>query len=217
MTRKTRQSRFYEVSIVIGILGILVGFLSIMFVNQQANARVRLSWQKQVSRKSCDVTGDPIINIQQKILNDADSGEAGNYWAFDTIVRHIKVWQETPTSFCATVAYEGQFAGVAGQRSPGNTGVLTGTEKGTFDGGYRADITGTLLSTPSLPTHGAIGTTNYQCDINGNCPGAFDWSTKYFNTGATGFTFNLSWWGWVYRNGSHVWVNSVDGNSGDII
>lgn len=216
-THRHKTSKFYQISVIIGILGILVGILSIVFVNQQVSASTKLEWQKEVSRKQCAVTGDPIINVEQSIINDADSGQAGNYWAFDTIERHIKVWKKSDAVFCATVTYEGRFAAIAGQRSPGNTGILTGSEKGEFEGGYVAAITGSLLTNPSLPTHGSIGKTDYRCDVNGNCPGAFDWSTKYFNTSATGFTRNLTWWGWTYKNGKHVWVNSIDGNSGDII
>jgi hypothetical protein len=55
--------------------------------------------------------------------------------------------------------------------------------------------------------------TNYQCNIDGTCPGAVDWVGQYFSS----YAFDYLWWGWVYHAGSHgSWVNSVDGNSGDI-
>lgn len=214
---KTKKSLHVSgTSIFIGVLAVMVGVLSILFVQQQSTAKGGAT--TEVAKKSCDgVAGSPVINVTQRILNDADSGEAGNYWGFDTIERHIQVWQVADAKYCATVDYEGRFAAVAGQRSPGNTGVLTGTEQGTLSGGYRANISGTLLANPTLPAKGTMGTTDYQCTITGNCPGAFDWTTKYFNTGAAGFTFDMVWWGWTYRNGQHVWVNSVDGNSGDIL
>lgn len=213
---KKKQQHVSKITIIIGVLAITVGVLSILFVNQQSSAS-RDDSHKEVSRKSCDAQGAPIINVEQNINNDADSGEAGNYWAFDTIERHIQVWQVSDGKYCATVDYEGRFRAIAGQRSPGNTGVLTGSEKGTFEGGYRADITGALLTSPALPKKGSLGTTDYQCDVNGNCPGAFDWTTKYFNTSAAGFTFSMPWWGWTYRNDDKVWVNAISGNSGDII
>lgn len=205
-------------AIFIGVMGVVVGILSILFVQQQTSAKDNnASNQPEIVRKDCNAEGDPVINVTQRIINDVDSGEAGNYWAYDTINREIKVWKVSEGKYCATVSYEGQFAAIAGQKSPGNTGILTGSEKGTFQGGYRADITGTLMSNPALPTHGSLGITNYQCDTNGNCPGSFDWTTKYFNTGASGFTFSMPWWGWTYRNGDHVWVNASTGNSGDIL
>lgn len=209
-------TRISSTSILIGVLAVFVGVLSILFVQQQSSAKNDDS-ERHVSSKQCNTDGEPVINVEQKIVNDADSGEAGNYWAYDTIERHIQVWKSAKNSYCATVNYEGRFQAIAGQRSPGNTGVLDGTERGTFEGGYRANITGSMLSNPSLPTHGSLGTTDYACDIHGNCPGAFDWTTKYFNTSAAGFTFDMPWWGWTYRNGTHVWVNAITGNSGDVI
>lgn len=220
MAKKTKHTyHVSKTSLLIGVLGVLVGVLSILFVNQQSSARNDNASEngKELTMKSCDVKGDPIINVTQKILNDADSGQAGNYWGFDTIERKIQVWQVSDNKYCATVQYEGRFVGIAGQRSPGNTGVLTGSEKGEFKGGYRADITGQLLASPSLPMHGSLGTTDYRCDMLGNCPGAFSWTDKYFNTSAAGFTFSQPWWGWTYKNGDKVWVNASTGNSGDIL
>ncbi|QQG47332.1 MAG: hypothetical protein HY044_04385 [Candidatus Woesebacteria bacterium] len=184
-------------------------------------AKERLKWQQQVNRRKCDAEGEAIINVHQRVVKSVDSGQAGNYWAFDNYDRNIKVWKidETTNEFCATVTYNGDFDAIAGQRSPGNTGILTGKEDGRFDGGYRMHIIGTMQIDPKFNiTKGSIGTAYYNCDINGNCPGAFDWTTKYFNTTATGFSSTLEWWGWQYRAPKNkVWVNSIDGNSGDVI
>lgn len=213
---KKQQHHIPATSILIGVLAVFVGVLSILFVQQQSSAK-NDDLGKQLVRKECDAKGEPLINVTQHIINDVDSGQAGNYWAYDTIKREIKVWNTGANSYCATVRYEGKFAAIAGQKSPGNTGTLSGSEKGTFEGGYRAEITGTLLTIPLLPKHGSVGTTDYACDIHGNCPGAFDWTSKYFNTSAAGYTFAMPWWGWIYRDENHVWVNAVTGNSGDII
>ena len=212
---KKQNMQSIPTSLLIGVLGVIVGILALLFVNQQTSAKNDVA--SNLTRTSCNATGAPVINVAQRILNDADSGEAGNYWGFDTIDRTIQVWKVGSGTYCAEVQYEGKFQAVAGQKSPGNTGILTGSESGTFNGGYRADITGALLESPTEPTHGSLGTTNYQCTISGNCPGAFDWTTKYFNTAPTGFTFNYAWWGWTYKNGTHVWVNASTGNSGDIL
>lgn len=172
----------------------------------------------EVVKKNCNTTGSPVINVAQKVTNSVDSGQAGNYWAFDSYNRTIQVWKQSDGTYCALVAYEGKFDAQKGQRSPGNTGMLTGSEDGTFKGGYRAVIAGALLRDPSLPTKGSIGTVDYRCTLSGSCPGAFDWTTKYFNTATTGFTFNYSWWGWQYHaKGQAICVNSSDGNSGDIL
>lgn len=145
-----------------------------------------------------------------------DSGEGGNYWAFDNLTRQIQLWSTNTTNeYCAVVSYQGKFDGQAGQTSPGSTGTLDGSEDGSFQGGYRATITGTLLPTPLWQTRGSVGTTDYNCNLAGNCPGYVSWTGKYF-TG--GYTFDYNWWGWIYHGGNNgTWVNSVDGNSGDIL
>lgn len=175
--------------------------------------------QKEVAKKACDTTsGSPVINVTQRIVNSVDSGQAGNYWAFDDYNRTIQVWKQSNNSYCALVDYQGKFDGQAGQTSPGNTtGTLTGNEDGTFKGGYRAVINGNLRSVPKLPIKGSIGLVDYQCDLTGNCPGAFSWPDKYFVNGETRYTFSYGWWGWDYTYKNKTWVNSVDGNSGDIL
>jgi hypothetical protein len=192
--------------------------------------------EKQLSDSACDgKLGRPVIDVTQKVQNDADSGEAGNYWAFDYYNRHIKVWQiAAPTgeggesTYCAIVTYDGNFYAVPGQIGPGNTplGALINTPtdepvNGKFSGGRRATIVGSLLASPLWATHGSVGTTNYQCDINGICPGFVavfgtgSWADKYFVTGATNVD---AWWGWKYNGGSHgTWINALSGNSGNIL
>ena len=172
--------------------------------------------------------GNRIIDVTEKILNDADSGEAGNYWAFDNVTRQIQVWSVGPDQYCATANYEpASFQAVAGQRSPGNGGTLTGDEYGSFPGGYVSTVFTAMLdvSNPTVwPVTGKVngGTPiNYQCDITGNCPGYVDWTTKYF---AGGVSLNLLEWGWVYHGKDHLdhsstgtWYNVSTGNSGDIL
>lgn len=173
------------------------------------------NWGNEVNPGQCDKVGGPIVNVVQKVVNSVDSGEAGNYWAFDHYTRHIQLWATSnDDEYCTVVQYEGQFDAQKDQTSPGAGPLLDGDEDGTFHGGYRATIEGMLLPTPDWKTRGSVGTTDYECNINGNCPGAFNWLDKYF---AGGYTFTYEWWGWTYRAGSHgTWVNSVDGNSGDI-
>jgi hypothetical protein len=166
------------------------------------------------SVRGCTAKGSPIINVTQKIINDADSGQGGNYWAFDDLNRGIKVYDNGDGTFCAEVTYQGKFDSQAGQVSPGATGILSGKEDGTFNGGYRATITGTLLAAPAWKTNGSVGTTDYQCDILGNCPGAVSWLDQYFTAG---YGFAYDFWGWTYNYKNSVWVNAASGNSGDII
>lgn len=178
----------------------------------------------ELSKSSCGKDlGEPVINVTQKVQNDADSGQAGNFWAFDYYTRHIIVWA-TPTenTYCAIITYKGNFYTVPGQIGPGNTptGALINSSTnqpvyGDMSGGRRATIVGTLLMSPVWPTHGSVGTTNYKCDISGNCLGVISWPGQYFNSG---YSNNDDWWGWKYTAGSHgTWINAVTGNSGNIL
>ncbi|MGH2495357.1 MAG: hypothetical protein ACRDIV_11695 [Ktedonobacteraceae bacterium] len=186
------------------------------------------------------VKGNLLINVTEKVINDADSGQAGNYWGLDAFTRTIKVWNLGSDSYCAVVSYTGTFAAQAGQKSPGTTtttgGILTGDEIGTMKGGYVGQITGPLDVTDpgNWPLVGKVNLgspVDYQCviatDGSANCPGTVDWTTKYFDTASTSFTFNENPWGWTYvgKDGpgsdagtpDGVWRNFITGNSGDIL
>lgn len=43
--------------------------------------------------------------MNEKVINDVDSGLAGNYWAVDTCTRHIQVWAQTDGYYCAVVDF----------------------------------------------------------------------------------------------------------------
>jgi len=190
------------------------------------------------------VKGNLLISISEKVINDADSGQAGNYWGLDAFTRTIKVWNLGSDNYCAVVNYTGTFAAQAGQKSPGTTattgGILSGEEIGSFKGGYVAQITGPLDVTDpaNWPLMGKVnqgGTVDYQCVINPDgslqtdpCPGAIDWTTKYFDTSNVSFSFNENPWGWTYigrdapgapdaGTPDGVWHNFSTGNSGDIL
>ena len=197
--------------------------------NGGRNAKIYNPGNELSNRKcSTSTTGRPIIQVTQKIQNDADSAVGGNYWAFDYFTRQISVWQTTTSgTYCAVLTYNGNFYAVPGQVNPENSPAgqeintpMDEPVHGPFSGGYRAIITGTLVSSPSWTTHGIVPITNYQCDISGNCPGNVDWVTQYFsgvdeNNPAE---FNEEWWGWKYNGGSHgTWINASTGNSGTIL
>lgn len=182
---------------------------------------------KELSQSSCGKNlGKPVINVTQRVQNDADSGEAGNYWAFDYYMRHITVWEtataEAGNTYCAIVTYEGNFYTVPGQVGPGNnpTGAVINSStnepvNGRFSGGRRAIIVGNLLNSPLWTKQGNVGTTNYQCNIQGTCSGLISWPGQYFGSG---YSYSDSWWGWKYNAGVHgTWINALSGNSGNIL
>lgn len=126
-------------------------------------------------------SGNQVMNITEKVSNDADSGIA-DYWALDVYTRTIKVWNIGPDEYCAIETYKtgvGQgFVAVAGQASPGaifnpdgsfqTGGYLTGDEYGTISGSLQDVFTAQLdVSDPSIwPLNGKVngGTAmNYGC------------------------------------------------------
>ncbi len=172
-----------------------------------------LNWGPETSAGQCDTKGKPVVNVTHKVVNSVDSG-FGGYWAFIDYNRKIQLWDQGDGTYCAVVSYQGQFDAEAGQQSPGNVEPLDGDEDGTFQGGYRATISGDLLDRPTWPTRGNVGVIDHDCTIAGSCPGNVNWIDQYFEPG---YGFSFDWWGWIYRGGQHgTWVNASDGSSGDI-
>ena len=173
-----------------------------------------LDWGAQLhSGISACPSGTLVINVVEKVLNDADSGVAGNTWALDDFLRQIQVVQTDTNTFCATVKFQGSFTTFAGI-SPGGTGAVGEGVVGTFEGGYSSTVfSATLKSSPDNRVRGSIGTFNYQCNAFG-CSNSSDWTTFYFDN-VSGF--DLSWWGWTYHAGNNgSWVDASSGISGDI-
>jgi hypothetical protein len=136
-------------------------------VASSANANppeAHLNWGQSLSASdtACPA-GSPLINVNQKIFNDIDSGVLGNYWAYDDIVRHITVVSLGGNNYCASVQYQGSFTTISGP-SPGGTGAVAAGVIGTFQGGYTALFTGTF--NPAVKTKGSIGTVDYECNAS---------------------------------------------------
>lgn len=201
-------------SLVLGLSTISLVLSFWLFTKTAANATPAFNSGQQLNAKECSTNGNPVINVTEKIVKTVDSGQGGNYWAYDDTNRQIQVWKNSDNTYCALIQNQGKFDSQEGEKSPGNTGTLTGKEDGSFRGGYRAKITGILKDKPGWKTNGNVGTHNYNCNLSGNCPGYVNWVDQYFGPG---YTFNYEWWGWTYRYKNNTWVNSSDGNSGDII
>src|SRR3982074_1047390 len=53
--------------------------------------------------------GTLVIQAAEAVRNDIDSGQAGNNWAYDDLVRSINVWHRTDGTYSPTVGYAGAF------------------------------------------------------------------------------------------------------------
>ena len=175
-----------------------------------------------------------VVEVSEAIVNDADSGEAGNYWAFDKVNRSITIWNVGPGQYCIVVNYyKSSFQAIAGQTSPGLGGTLSGEEYGSFKGTALFTVSGQFApSDPTVwPAEGRVNggvPVDYQCDVNGNCPGYVSFLGKYFNTGDPSFNYAEPQWGWKYvgldsgsgtkhPTSTGTWINAYTGNSGDIL
>ncbi len=205
------------------LLGLFIAVGTLLIVASPAYAvdHLRLGSQGQLNAKACDKEGKVIINVQEKVLNDVDSGFGGN-WAIDNYTRHIKVWKaddDNENQWCAVLKYEGKFETVEGQTGPGGTEVIGANVKGEMRGGYRATFNADLKSSPLWPTHGNVGTIDYGCNITGSTCTYVSWTDQYFDNVTD---FDQPWWGWIYRaNKQHgVWLNQIDvpaASSGNIL
>jgi len=187
-----------------------------------------------------------VLSLTWKVVNDEDSGWAG-YWAMDSYVTVLKVWQLTAGSlaglYVVEKTYKGYFQVPQGARSPGVTGTTPNAVPepapgyGTMVGEYGAliNINGGTFNAGGLPTSGNLGTMNYggtTSDIllatgQTGSPTPYDWVTAYFGASAL-FTYagtGGTAWGWVYTLNSffqsptsvNVWCNFGTGNYGDIV
>lgn len=172
----------------------------------------------QLDSSHCGLTkqSKSVVNVSFRLINDYDSGVQGNAWANDTVHREIRIWQVSPGIFCGTVTDTAKFATFAGP-SPGGTGTVTADIPGAIRGGeITGQFAGTLNPAPAYPTQGNIGQDNtfdLMCTSAYDCPGARPTIGSY----VSGYAGQLQWWGWQYvTNGHGIWVNSQDGNTGDI-
>jgi hypothetical protein len=172
---------------------------------------------QQLSAAQCDPGQNKLVlNIVFQVSNDADSGVGGHYWAIDSYMKHVQVWDMGDGFFCAQVKYNGSFVTVDG-KSPSGVGHVDAGVTGTMEGGYNATFFGTWAP-GTKRTKGNIGSQNYACIITAGVPSCnyptTSWVDDYFDS-VTGFTQNF--WGWTYRAGDNgTWVNSSTGNTGDI-
>lgn len=200
----------------IGVI-VAVALLALPLMAMAGPTGLHLNWGSEVNAGQSP-GGKLVINVTHKVTNDLDSGELGQWWAYDNYNRHIQVWQIGTNTFCAVVRYVGHFITVAGP-SPGGTDLeMAAGIKGTMTGGYRGTVTGTLKFNRDYRTKGNIGSFDYQGDPDLIPPlgrtNAWNWIDEYFEGG---WAFTYDWWGWVYRAGKNgTWVNAISGNEGDI-
>jgi hypothetical protein len=158
-----------------------------------------------------------LVNVTFTLVNDYDSGFAGNAWANDTIHRQLRIWLSRDTGkFCAQVRDRGTFVTFAGT-SPSGHSTVTAWIPGAMNGGYvTTHFTGTYA--PTMPASGDLGTFDLQCTDASNCPGAHPSYTSYFSSTSGD---DLAQWGWIYKaqHKHGVWLNQDDtpaAASGDI-
>ena len=154
---------------------------------------------------SC-VGGTLLVNVHFQLLNDYDSGFAGNAWANDTIDRHVQVWQKGDGSFCASVEDTGTFTTFAGP-SPSGLSTVSAGVRGVILGGYvTTAFTGTFDKS-AYATRGDLGRFDLACTPTFSCPGAHPSYASWFSSRSGD---SLALWGWAYYAGRHgKWLNAL--------
>lgn len=168
---------------------------------------------QQYEQNRCNPTaGVMIISVAEIILNDFDYGVLAKPWAFDNYTRNIQVWKQHDGSFCAQLTYHGQFDTMAG-KSPNGTSTVASGINGTFRGIMKTTEFSAILNS-NVPTSGTIGTFDYKCNTNPNCPGYVKWEDQFF-TNSSGL--DIAWYGFEYMdNANGTWINNLHGSTGDI-
>lgn len=179
-----------------------------------------ISFTAHYTASSDAVTPLTVMHVNGTIANDGtmsgtwdDNYQAGNRTGTWSTISGNATY--TDSTYCATLTYEGKANAVTGQTGPGGSGTIGADVKADMKGGYRATFSGTLKYPTLWPTKGKVGPVDYACDLLGNCPGVVSWTDQYFD-GVD--NFDQPWWGWIYKAGKHgSWLNSVDGNLGNIL
>lgn len=197
----------------------LLGLVAALAIPVAAGAAPGLKLDKQdISAKQCHSDGaKQLVDVHYKLVNDYDSGFAGNAWANDTIDRHLRIWQGSDGLYCAQVEDHGKFVTFAGASPSGSSTVSSGVT-GDLHGGYVTTFFGgTLDPAPAYANHGDLGTFDLMCTDAYNCPGAYPSYASYFSTTSGN---DLAQWGWIYHAGKNgTWLNQDDvaaADSGDI-
>ena len=200
-------------------MGFVVALLATLAATAVAAAAGGLTLDKaDISAAACK-TGHAreLVNVTYTLVNDYDSGFAGNAWANDTIHRQLRIWKSKDTGkYCAQVRDAGSFVTFAGT-SPSGLSTVSAGIPGRLNGGYvTTKFTGTFA--PTRPTHGDLGTFDLMCTSASDCPGAYPSYKSYFSSTSGD---DLAEWGWIYKAQKHhgTWLNQDDtpaAASGDI-
>lgn len=172
--------------------------------------------RQDLSAQQCRSDGSAkVVDVVYALVNDYDSGFAGNAWANDSVLRHLEIWRGGDGAYCARASDVGAFTTFAGPSPSGASTVAAGV-RGILNGGYVTTFfTGAFA--PSYATHGYLGTFDLQCTSVSACPGAHPSYLSYFSSTAGD---SLAQWGWIYHAGRHgTWLNQDDvpaAASGDI-
>jgi hypothetical protein len=186
--------------ILAGLLG-LVGALALAAAPASADFSLRMS-----ATADCQT-------VTTNIADRPDSGTGGN-WAKDTFTRTVKICADATVNTRAKVEQgetwkyqvvasdDGTFV-TTGPKSPGHSMPLIAGLHGSFTGGFSATITGPA----------AFGGLNAH-PASTNTKSSGEWIAYIWPSSAGGD--KLTAWGWTYKLCNEAWINSADGNKGDI-
>jgi hypothetical protein len=156
----------------------------------------------------CEV-GRPLVNVTYRFVDDQDLTSEGEVWALGTGISTFKLYDTGGGTFCATTTLVGTFTTFAGP-SPAGTGTVPSGHTGRFVVQSVLRFEGTFE--PILPTRGFVGTFDANCD-QFECETPIQFGRKYLDVGGPPVAESFRA---VYVSSCGVWIQTEDGNTGDI-
>lgn len=126
----------------------------------------------------CPTTRPTLYDVTMSVSNSVDRGTAGNVWAKEQYLQHVRVWKIGQQHYCFVIEYDGTWTSVAGV-SPGGTGTIPDGITGTWHGVRLARLTGQF--NPQYPLSGHVADFDRQCGTDGVCTGRGPSFAMYFS------------------------------------
>lgn len=162
----------------------------------------------QTPATACEV-GAPLVDVTYRFANEQDFNSSGYVWALDTGIARFRLYRTGVGTFCAAITSAGTFTTFAGP-SPAGTGTVPAGFTGRFAGQMSLHFVGSFA--PKLPTRGFVGSFDARCDQL-DCETPIQFGRNYVDVAGppTPGPFRA-----VYVSGCGVWVQTSDGELGDI-
>lgn len=146
-----------------------------------------------------------------------DNPDDGPFWAYDSGTSHLTLYLRDDESYCGIELYTGAFRALGGL-SPGGTGTIAAGRSGTITAGRTFTFTGDW--DPTIETTGDLGSQDDECSVSDDrqsysCDNTREWKGLLFDDWSDS-TRLYDEWLYVLSSGHGSWLQTSNGNQGDI-